>query len=68
MEIVNKLAIVTGASEGLGAALAEVLVARGATVYGLARNEEKLSALRNRLGEKFILVRMDITNQRALDA
>jgi len=63
MNVNGKIAVVTGASSGLGAALANALVNKGAIVYGLARNKEKLRAVENELGEKFILVVMDITNQ-----
>ena len=41
----NKVAIVTGASSGLGATLAERLVAEGASVVGVGRNSERLHAL-----------------------
>jgi NADP-dependent 3-hydroxy acid dehydrogenase YdfG len=67
MKIDKKIAIVTGASRGLGAALAEALVVKGATVYGLARNVEKLSIIQNKLGNSFIPVGMDITDQKALN-
>lgn len=66
MEINQKTAIVTGASSGLGAALASALVVRGARVYGLARNLDKLNALQKKIGNKFIPVVMDITNQKAI--
>lgn len=66
MEIDGKIAIVTGASSGLGAALANILVAKGATVYGLARNLDKLNTLQKRLGKTFIPVKMDITDQKAI--
>ncbi len=66
MEIKEKTAVVTGASSGLGAALAHALVAKGATVYGLARNLDKLNALQKQLGKTFIPVKMDITNQKAV--
>ncbi|MGV8946954.1 MAG: SDR family oxidoreductase [Lutibacter sp.] len=68
MEIRQKIAIVTGASSGLGAALARALVAKGATVYGLARNIEKLNAIQNELENSFIPVCMDITDQKAIAA
>jgi NADP-dependent 3-hydroxy acid dehydrogenase YdfG len=67
MELAKKKAIVTGASRGLGAALAEALAVKGAIVYGLARNLEKLSIIRNKLGNSFIPVEMDITDQKALN-
>jgi NADP-dependent 3-hydroxy acid dehydrogenase YdfG len=62
----GKIAVITGASSGLGAALSSALVAKGTIVYGLARNEEKLRAVANNLGEKFIPVTMDITAQKKI--
>lgn len=67
MQLDKKKAIVTGASSGLGAALVNTLVAKGATVYGLARNKERLGIIQNKLGNSFIPVKMDITDQKALN-
>ncbi len=61
MNLDSKIAIVTGASSGIGAQFSKDLVAKGATVYGLARRKEKLNQLRKLLGSKFIPVPMDIT-------
>lgn len=66
MEITQKIAVVTGASSGLGAALSGALINKGAKVYGLARNFDKLNALQKKLGNKFIPVVMDITDQKAI--
>lgn len=66
MEINQKIAIVTGASSGLGAALASALVVKGVRVYGLARNFDKLNVLQKKIGNKFIPVVMDITDQKAI--
>ncbi|MEO7264471.1 MAG: SDR family NAD(P)-dependent oxidoreductase [Ferruginibacter sp.] len=63
MNVNGKIAVITGASSGLGAAFAGALVAAGAVVYGLARNAEKLNAIKNRLGKYFIPVNIDITAQ-----
>jgi NAD(P)-dependent dehydrogenase (short-subunit alcohol dehydrogenase family) len=41
----GRVAVVTGASAGLGAQLSMDLARAGATVYGLARNEERLGKL-----------------------
>ncbi|HEY9168054.1 MAG TPA: SDR family NAD(P)-dependent oxidoreductase [Lutibacter sp.] len=68
MEIKGKTAVVTGASSGLGAALALALVTKGATVYGLARNLDKLNTLQKQLGKTFIPVKMDITDQKVVAA
>lgn len=66
MNINEKIAVITGASSGLGAALAAALVADGATVFGLARNAEKLKAIQHTLGDTFIPVVLDITDQKAV--
>ena len=43
-DLKNQVAIVTGASQGLGKAVAQALAANGATVVCVARNAEKLAA------------------------
>ncbi|WP_285242007.1 SDR family oxidoreductase [Pseudarthrobacter sp. fls2-241-R2A-127] len=43
-------ALVTGASTGMGAAIAERLAKRGLTVHAVARNEERLAELADRTG------------------
>jgi NADP-dependent 3-hydroxy acid dehydrogenase YdfG len=63
MNVERKIAVITGASSGLGASLAETLVDKSAVVYGLARNAEKLYDIENKLGKNFIPVVMDITKQ-----
>ena len=62
----GKIAIITGASSGLGAATATALVEKGATVYGLARSKDKLNLLQEKLGEQFHPVPLDITQQDAI--
>src|SRR4030042_3157842 len=49
MEIKGKTAWITGASSGIGEALATKLFSMGATVILSARNVDKLNALKNRL-------------------
>jgi len=61
MEIQNKIAIVTGASSGLGAAVSKQLVTEGAMVYGLARNLNALQEIEKEIGGKFIPVALDIS-------
>ncbi|MBX2985998.1 MAG: SDR family oxidoreductase [Bacteroidia bacterium] len=63
MQLKGKIAVVTGASTGLGAALATALVQKGAHVFGLARNTQALTKLKDKLGENFIAIPMDITQQ-----
>ncbi|MDX1641132.1 MAG: SDR family NAD(P)-dependent oxidoreductase [Balneolaceae bacterium] len=61
MDLSNKNAVVTGASSGIGISFSKKLIEKGATVYGLARRLNKLSDVREELGEQFIPVKMDIT-------
>ena len=60
MNLTDKVAIVTGASSGLGVHFSRVLVERGAIVYGLARRLERMEALARELGEHFMPVRADV--------
>ena len=55
-------AVVTGASTGIGAALAKVLVKAGHTVAGIARNGDKLAALQRALGDRFEPHPCDVTD------
>lgn len=60
MNITSKIAVVSGASRGLGKAIAQALVREGAEVYGLARSTSALEDLAAELGSSFHPVRMDI--------
>lgn len=60
MQIDNKMAVVTGASSGLGAALSAALTGKGAIVYGIARNEQNLNRLKNKLSDRFYPTQLDI--------
>ena len=66
MNLYNKIAIVTGASSGLGAAISKVLIAAGATVFGLARNMNALKEIQKNIGPKFIPVKLDISDGEAV--
>ena len=63
----DKVALVTGASQGIGRDTALALSQAGATVAVAARNEEKLAALVAEIsaagGEAFA-VKMDVTSAR----
>lgn len=68
MKIQAKIAVVTGASSGLGKALSAELVRKGAKVFGLARSAEKLNVLKQESGETFIPVVLDISNRSEVTA
>jgi NAD(P)-dependent dehydrogenase (short-subunit alcohol dehydrogenase family) len=60
--------VVTGASKGIGAAIARRLVADGFRVVAGVRRTEDAEALRGRLGERVLPTLLDITNQDAVAA
>jgi NADP-dependent 3-hydroxy acid dehydrogenase YdfG len=55
-------AIVTGASRGLGRAIATALAETGAQVIGVARDRASLEKLRGQLGGAFIPAAADATD------
>lgn len=57
----SQTAVVTGAGRGFGRAIAAALVADGRTVVGIARGEADLEAARDELGERFVPVAADAT-------
>ena len=59
-----KTALVTGASTGMGAAIAELLTKRGLKVHAVARNEDRLKELADRTGA--IPHALDLTDTRAM--
>lgn len=67
MEIADAAAVVTGASQGIGRTIAEQLIDSGATVYGLARSEEKLNALHEQYGKAFQPVTCDVREREQVE-
>lgn len=61
-------AVVTGASRGIGAAIARRLVAEGMTVHGVARSGDGLAALAQDVGPAFIPCVADVRDVEAIMA
>ena len=68
MDLKDKVAVVTGASSGLGLVFSKTLVGRGAHVYGLARSIDKLQELQQELGDAFHPVRCDVRDEEQVNA
>jgi len=64
----DKIAIVTGAGQGIGAAIATKLAAEGATVVVTDINEETAKATADGLGNGSIGIRTDVADRASVDA
>lgn len=61
----NKVVAISGASSGIGAEIAAELIKRGCRIYAIARNEERLKAKQNELGDSYIPYSMDASSKDA---
>ncbi len=62
----NKAAIITGASHGIGRAIAIALAEKGCSVVLAARDKKRLEAVRNEIGEKALVVKADIRSSKGV--
>jgi NADP-dependent 3-hydroxy acid dehydrogenase YdfG len=67
MILENKVAVVTGASSGLGEAFSAALTRKGATVFGLARRTDRLDEIRTEIGPSFIPLECDVSDESAVN-
>jgi len=71
IELAGKRVLLTGASSGIGEAGAELLARHGATVVAVARREDLLDALADRItaaGGEAIAIPCDVSDMDAVDA
>ena len=67
-DLTGKKALVTGATGGIGGAIAKALHAHGAHVGISGRNEEKLGILSKELGERVTVLPADLSKSEAIEA
>ncbi len=66
MSLKNKTVVITGGSEGLGKALAKILINEGARVMISARNKEKLESAAKEIGAVGFVA--DVTKEKEVEA
>ena len=64
-DLTNKIALITGATGGIGGAIATAMHAAGAHVGISGRNEDKLKALAEKLGERVSILPADLSVENA---
>jgi NADP-dependent 3-hydroxy acid dehydrogenase YdfG len=64
----GRVAVITGASSGIGEATARALIAEGHHVALLARRAERIRALADALGEDALAIEADVTDRASLVA
>ena len=68
-DLAGKVALVTGASSGLGVRFAEVLAENGAAVVLVARRADRLAALKSRIdqaGGRALAIEADVRDRAAM--
>jgi 3-oxoacyl-[acyl-carrier protein] reductase len=68
MNLEGKIALVTGASRGIGRSIAELLVERGAKVIGTATSENGAAAISEYLGENGKGLALNVTDTDSIEA
>ncbi len=63
----NKIALVTGASSGIGEAVSRELIKRGWQVIGIARSADKLTQIQQELSSAFIPLICDVSKKEEIE-
>lgn len=64
----DKVVVITGASSGIGAQMAEQLGRNGARVVLLGRSSQRLQQIKDKIGSQALALQLDVTNSEQVDA
>jgi 3-hydroxy acid dehydrogenase / malonic semialdehyde reductase len=67
-DLQDRIALVTGATSGIGAACFDALIAAGARVVAAGRRAERRQALADRHGDRLLPLVLDVRDRAAIDA
>lgn len=67
MDFTNKVALVTGATKGIGKATVEIMISHGAKVIATGRNEKALTELSDRYGSSILTYKCDVSDEEAVN-
>lgn len=67
MTMTNPVWFITGASSGLGQALAEAVLERGWRAAITSRNSNALNALASKYGERALALQLDVTDNASIE-
>ncbi|MBX2806982.1 MAG: 2,3-dihydro-2,3-dihydroxybenzoate dehydrogenase [Hyphomicrobiales bacterium] len=64
----DKIYLVSGAGQGIGLAVCEALIGKGASVFAIDLKDERLKSAADRLGESYWPERVDVSEHEAVEA